>query len=281
MESSQDYSFNKAHSVCYALIAYRTAWLKANYPCEYMAALISSVMNTKDRVPIYVNACDEMGIKVLPPDVNESATDFAVVEGKIRFGLNAVKNVGDPRNLDATVNEQSVGALFQIPAVSNLRVRKVTREGRPYITVAADFSDINALPGTKAFPDLQVALRREGEKLLLAGVWRRPPVEGSAQGDDAGLMAVRFHLPSEIFEHKNAFEGVERGNILSWRQDLHRGLTGSPIDFGATMGSTSVLSATLGLFGLAILAGLSVMGAALYFFVRRGRAEQARSAATL
>ncbi len=95
MESSQDYSFNKAHSACYALIAYRTAWLKANHPCEYMAALISSVMNTKDRVPLYVTACDEMGIDVLPPDVNESATDFAVVEGKIRFGLNAVKNVGE------------------------------------------------------------------------------------------------------------------------------------------------------------------------------------------
>ncbi len=95
MEQSQDYSFNKAHSACYALIAYRTAWLKANHPCEYMAALISSVMNTKDRVPLYVNACDEMGIDVLPPDVNESATDFAVVEGQIRFGLNAVKNVGD------------------------------------------------------------------------------------------------------------------------------------------------------------------------------------------
>ncbi len=95
METSQDYSFNKAHSACYALIAYRTAWLKANHPCEYMAALISSVMNTKDRVPLYVNACDEMGIEVLPPDVNSSVTDFAVVEGKIRFGLNAVKNVGD------------------------------------------------------------------------------------------------------------------------------------------------------------------------------------------
>ncbi len=95
MEQSQDYSFNKAHSACYALIAYRTAWLKANHACEYMAALISSVMNTKDRVPLYVNACDEMGIEVLPPDVNESATDFAVVDGKIRFGLNAVKNVGD------------------------------------------------------------------------------------------------------------------------------------------------------------------------------------------
>jgi DNA polymerase-3 subunit alpha len=95
MESSQDYSFNKAHAACYALIAYRTAWLKANHPREYMAALISSVMNTKDRVPYYVNACQEMGIEVLPPDVNSSQQDFAVVEGKIRFGLNAVKNVGD------------------------------------------------------------------------------------------------------------------------------------------------------------------------------------------
>ena len=80
MEASQDYSFNKAHAACYALIAYRTAWLKANHPREYMAALISSVMNTKDRVPFYVNACDEMGIEVLPPDVNSSAADFAVVE---------------------------------------------------------------------------------------------------------------------------------------------------------------------------------------------------------
>jgi DNA polymerase-3 subunit alpha len=95
MEQSQDYSFNKAHSACYALIAYRTAYLKAHYPAQYMAALISSVMNTKDRVPFYVNACHEMGIEVLPPDVNASQIDFAVVEGKIRFGLNAVKNVGE------------------------------------------------------------------------------------------------------------------------------------------------------------------------------------------
>jgi DNA polymerase III subunit alpha len=95
IESAQDYSFNKSHAAGYALIAYRTAWLKANYPHQYMAALISSVMNTKDRVPLYVNACAEMGIEVEPPDVNMSQTDFAVVEGKIRFGLNAVKNVGE------------------------------------------------------------------------------------------------------------------------------------------------------------------------------------------
>jgi DNA polymerase-3 subunit alpha len=95
MEKAQDYSFNKSHAAAYALIAYRTAWLRANHPCEYMAALISSVMNTKDKVPFYVNACDEMGIEVLPPDVNSSQVDFAVVEGRIRFGLNAVKGVGE------------------------------------------------------------------------------------------------------------------------------------------------------------------------------------------
>src|SRR3954447_15813069 len=111
MEQSQDYSFNKAHSACYALTAYRTAWLKANHPHEYMAALISSVMNTKDRVPIYVNACREMGIDVLPPDVNFSQCDFAVVEGRIRFGLNAVKNVGDSA-ARAIVAARDDGAAF-------------------------------------------------------------------------------------------------------------------------------------------------------------------------
>src|SRR2546423_1220627 len=95
MEQAQDYSFNKSHAACYALIAYRTAWLRANHAKEYMAALISSVMNTKDKVPFYVNACHDLAIDVLPPDVNTSQIDFAVVEGKIRFGLNAVKNDGE------------------------------------------------------------------------------------------------------------------------------------------------------------------------------------------
>src|SRR5215218_7018845 len=94
-EAAADYSFNKSHAACYALISYRTAYLKANYPAEYMAALISSVMDTKDKVPYYVAECSDMGIEVLPPDVNSSQRDFAVVEGKVRFGLSAVKNVGE------------------------------------------------------------------------------------------------------------------------------------------------------------------------------------------
>ncbi len=93
-QKSADYSFNKSHAACYALIAYRTAWLKANYPAEYMAALISSVMSTKDKVPFFVARCEDMGISVLPPDVNLSDHEFVVVEGDIRFGLDAVKGVG-------------------------------------------------------------------------------------------------------------------------------------------------------------------------------------------
>jgi DNA polymerase-3 subunit alpha len=93
-ERSADYSFNRSHAACYALIAYRTAWLKANYPAEYMAALISSVMDTKDKVPFFVNQAESMGIEILPPDVNQSDHEFMVVDGNIRFGLDAVKGVG-------------------------------------------------------------------------------------------------------------------------------------------------------------------------------------------
>ncbi len=93
-EKSADYSFNKSHAACYGLIAYRTAWLKANHTAEYMAALISSVMSTKDKVPFFVARCEEMGIEILPPDVNLSDHEFTVVDRNIRFGLDAVKGVG-------------------------------------------------------------------------------------------------------------------------------------------------------------------------------------------
>ena len=93
-EKSADYSFNKSHAACYALIAYRTAWLKANHPAEYMAALISSVMSTKDKVPFFATQAEQMGIEILPPDVNVSDHDFVVSAGNIRFGLDAVKGVG-------------------------------------------------------------------------------------------------------------------------------------------------------------------------------------------
>ncbi|HAG10914.1 MAG TPA: DNA polymerase III subunit alpha [Desulfotomaculum sp.] len=85
---------HNSHSAAYALVAYQTAFLKANYPAEYMAALLTSIRDNTDKVAAYIEECRRMKIEVLPPDVNESDRDFTVVGGKIRFGLAAVKNVG-------------------------------------------------------------------------------------------------------------------------------------------------------------------------------------------
>jgi DNA polymerase-3 subunit alpha len=94
MEEFAKYGFNKSHSAAYAYVAYQTAWLKANYPVEYMAALISSVMSTQDKVPLYVGEARRMKIRILPPDINESINNFSVFDKNIRFGLGAVKNLG-------------------------------------------------------------------------------------------------------------------------------------------------------------------------------------------
>jgi DNA polymerase III subunit alpha len=90
-----DYAFNKAHSAAYGLLSYWTAYLKANYPAEYMAALLTSVKDDKDRSALYLGECRRMGIKVLPPDVNESESNFTPVGSDIRFGLSAIRNVGE------------------------------------------------------------------------------------------------------------------------------------------------------------------------------------------
>lgn len=89
-----DYGFNKSHSAAYGLVAYYTAYLKANYPLEFMAAMLGGAMASSEKVAFYIDHCRRLGIQVLPPDINESGVSFTVVGDKIRFGLGAVKNVG-------------------------------------------------------------------------------------------------------------------------------------------------------------------------------------------
>ncbi|MEB3285792.1 MAG: DNA polymerase III subunit alpha, partial [Candidatus Sericytochromatia bacterium] len=89
-----EYGFNKSHSAAYAVVTFRTAYLKAHYPIEYMCALLSSVMGTQDKVQLYIHNCHQMGIKVTPPDINTSEVDFTIKEGEIRIGMAAIKNVG-------------------------------------------------------------------------------------------------------------------------------------------------------------------------------------------
>ncbi len=95
MEHFAGYGFNRSHSAAYAVVAYQTGYLKANYPVYFMSALLTSEKTNTDKVVQYLNACRDMGIEVLPPDINESELDFSVVKDKIRFGLAAVKNVGE------------------------------------------------------------------------------------------------------------------------------------------------------------------------------------------
>ncbi len=105
------YAFNKAHAVCYAMIAYQTAYLKCHYPREYMAALMTSVLDNTAKISEYISECRELGIALLPPDINASDDQFAVSETGIRFGLGAVKNVGTGF-VQKLMQERSSGGAF-------------------------------------------------------------------------------------------------------------------------------------------------------------------------
>jgi len=112
IEKFASYGFNKSHSVAYALVAYQTAYLKANYPVEYMAAILSAEIGNAGKIVLFIDECRTMGINVLPPDVNESDASFTVTERGIRFGLSAIRNVGVSA-VEAIVQARESGGPFK------------------------------------------------------------------------------------------------------------------------------------------------------------------------
>ncbi len=206
-EAAADYSFNKSHAACYGLISYRTAYLKANYPAEYMAAVISSVMNTKDKVPFFVNRCEEMGIEVLPPDVNSSDHSFVVSENAIRFGLDAVKNVGHAA-VEAILRARAVAPIASIwdfcervdaRAVNKRAIECLIKCGALDSTGATRKGMLEILPaaqsaGQKAQEDAQLGqgsifdFGEEGGGSEDARGQHRPPIS-AAEFDRAELLA--------------------------------------------------------------------------------------------
>ena len=106
------YAFNKSHAAAYAVVAYQTAWLKYYYPVEFMAALMTSVIDVPSKVSEYIYSCRQMGIEILPPDINKGVGDFSVDKGKIRYGLTAIKSIGRPV-IATIIEERNVRGVFK------------------------------------------------------------------------------------------------------------------------------------------------------------------------
>jgi len=137
------YGFNKSHSAAYALVAYQTAWLKAHYPVEFVCALLSCDMNDTDKVVRYMNECREMGISVLPPDINESGREFTVVQEDIRFGLEGIKGVGTSA-IEAIIQTRREKGAFSslIDFCSRVDLRKVNRKVIESLVMAGAFDSL-------------------------------------------------------------------------------------------------------------------------------------------
>lgn len=147
MEYFAGYGFNKSHSAAYAYLAFQTAYLKAHYPVEFMAALLTSVIVSKDRVPFYIEECRLRKVKILPPDVNESREDFLVSENKIRFGLAAIKQVGYGA-IEAILKERENGIFTSLQDFcERVDHRQINRRVMENLIKSGAF---NSIPGTKA-----------------------------------------------------------------------------------------------------------------------------------
>jgi DNA polymerase III subunit alpha len=231
-EAAGDYSFNKAHAACYALLAYRTAYLKANWPAEYMAALLSSVMDTKDRVPFYVAACAEMGLEVLPPDANRSEASFAVTgEREIRFGLTAVKGVGEGA-VAAIVAARETGGPFESiwdfcrrvdqTQVNKRALESLIRGGALDSTGASRLGMLEVLPQAMG----QAARRRSDEAVGMMSLF------GDGNGD-APAMEADPAVPVEEMPREERLRGekealglyVSSHPLQEFRRQLGRTVT--------------------------------------------------------
>jgi DNA polymerase III subunit alpha len=255
-EAAADYSFNKSHAACYALISYRTAYLKANYPAEYMAAVISSVMNTKDKVPFFVNRCAEMGIDVLPPDVNSSGHSFVVSENAIRFGLDAVKNVGhsaveailrarEERPIDSiwdfcervdsrAVNKRAIECLIKCGALDSTgATRKGMLEALPSAQSAGQKAQEDAQMGQGSIFDFGEESGGEAQ----SQAHHRPPIS-AAEFDRAEMLAMEKEtLGTYLSSHPLA----EVGPALRARVDCSLAqLAGKPDGAWVTVGGIVV-----------------------------------------
>ncbi len=215
------YGFNKSHSAAYALIAYQTAYLKAHYPSQFMAALLSCDMNNTDKIVLYINECREHDIEVLPPDINESNSDFAVIEERIRFGLAAVKNVGGSA-LDSVIEERQQGGPYKSLAdfCNRIDSRRVNRRVIESLIKAGAFDSLGA-QRSQLFAILDTAMEQ-------AQAAQRDKLSG--QKSLFGVLPETEAAKSSEIKLPTIPEWSEKDKLAAEKETVGFYLTGHPLD---------------------------------------------------
>jgi len=215
------YGFNKSHSAAYALIAYQTAYLKAHYPSQFMAALLSCDMNNTDKVVLYINECREHDIEVLPPDINESNRDFAVIDERIRFGLAAVKNVGGAA-LDSIIEERQANGFYRsLPDFcARIDSRRVNRRVIESLIRAGAFDSLGA-KRSQLFAILDMAMEQ-------AQAAQRDRISG--QKSLFGVLPKTEAAKSIDIKLPDIAEWSEKDRLAAEKETVGFYLTGHPLD---------------------------------------------------
>jgi DNA polymerase III subunit alpha len=211
LEDFAAYCFNKSHAACYGLIAYQTAYLKAHYPSAFMAALMTSDYDDTDRLAIEINECKHMGIDVLPPDINESFVEFAVVPktGQIRFALSAIKNVGVGAVEEIVRVRDENGQFTNIEDfLANVNCRVVNRKALESLIKAGAFD---------RFGERGVLLNNVDQ--LLAYASRLQKEQSSGQTDLFGEVSETDDLRPRLQLDENS-SGVSQRDMLVWEREL-------------------------------------------------------------
>ena len=218
IEPFAGYGFNRSHAACYALIGYQTAYLKAHYPVQFMAALLTNDMGNQDKTIKNIAECREMGIKILPPDVNESRADFTVVNDAIRFGLAAVKNVGI-KAVESIIEVRDKDGKFKdlfdfCERVDGSKVNKRVLEG----LIQCGALDFTGVYRSRLFASVDDVIR-------MAGANHDPnqlTIFSTMKSDNKGLMA--------LFQFPELDEWSDREKLKREKESLGFYITGHPLN---------------------------------------------------
>jgi len=222
MEKFAGYGFNKSHGAAYAVVAYQTAYLKANYPVEFMAALLTSEMGDTDKIVRYIEECGAMGIQVLPPDVNSSTIQFSVVGTVIRFGLAAIKNVGDAAIASILKTREERGRVVSLTDFCQRADLRLVNRRVIESLIKAGALDSLGVPRAQLMASVDEAIeagqrhqrdRQEGQISLF-------DMTGGGDADPAPSAAVPLPAAAEANDSAPALPEWEPEQLLAYEKDV-------------------------------------------------------------